>query len=76
METSVSDLNNLLTSLAPRTHLKDAETHCFDLAIELLKDSEHFKKVECHFESGSLITTYRCSLDNRTYTVKVTPERK
>jgi hypothetical protein len=56
--------------------LRKAETHCFDLSRELLKDSEHFKKTECHFEAGSLVNTYLCSLDNRSYTVTVTPSKE
>ena len=53
--------------------IKKIETHCFDLSIELLRDSEHFKKIDSHFEADGLLCTYLCNLDNRKYTVKVTP---
>ena len=56
--------------------LEKTKTYCFDLAVELLKDSAHFKRVESHFEDGSLLCTYQCSLDGRKYTVRVTPAER
>jgi hypothetical protein len=58
--------------------LKKAETHCMDFAIDFLKErskSGNFSKVESHYDTDGLVTTYQCAIDGRIYTVKVTPSK-
>jgi hypothetical protein len=53
--------------------IKTGTTHCFNFSLELLRNSEHFKKIESHFDADALVCTYMCLLDNRKYIVKVIP---
>jgi hypothetical protein len=56
--------------------LKKAATYCLDLSVEILKGySEHFEKVDVHYEIDGLLCTYKCKIDGRKYYVKITPER-
>jgi hypothetical protein len=56
--------------------LKKGATFCLDLSVEILKGhSEHFEKVDSHYEIDGLLCTYKCKVDGRKYFVKITPER-
>lgn len=53
---------------------KKATTHCWELNLELMKqESPHFKKVDTHYTANGLLSTYKCSIDGRTYNVHITP---
>jgi hypothetical protein len=68
--------NDLVKSLAwLPAQMEKLRTFCFNFSLEVLRDSEHFKKIDTHFEADGMVCTYRCSLDNRVYTVKVTPSK-
>jgi hypothetical protein len=56
--------------------LKKAETFCMAFAIEFLKEkSRNFTKINSFYDTEGLVTTYRCNLDGRIYTIKVTPSK-
>jgi hypothetical protein len=57
--------------------LKKGESHCMDLCLEVTKmNSEHFNKIDTHFEGDGLLCTYACSLDGRKYDVMITPQKE
>jgi hypothetical protein len=60
---------------APALREKDT-TFCWDLNMEVLKhDSVHFKKVDVHYEADGLVCVYKCDIDDKLYTVKITPQK-
>jgi hypothetical protein len=52
-----------------REDLKKASTHCGDLALTCMRDSEHFKRTDLHFDAEGLHAVYDCDLDGRKYDV-------
>ncbi|MBE3144243.1 MAG: hypothetical protein IMZ61_10020 [Planctomycetes bacterium] len=60
------------------SQIKKAETFCMAFAIDFLQQrgrSGNFEKVDSHYDADGLVTTYRCAIDGRIYTVKVTPSK-
>ena len=56
--------------------LKSATTYCFELGWELLKPkSDHFTRTAVNYEAEGLLVRYHCSIDSRTYTVRITPSK-
>lgn len=74
----MSDIfDNIAKSIAEtHTELKNAETHCCDFSMEVLKHkSEHFEKLDLYFEADGLVAVYKCDIDDKLYTVKITPQK-
>ena len=67
----------LINTLKDTAAIREKETtYCWDLNMEVLKrDSVHFKKVDVHYEADGLVCVYKCDIDDKLYTVKVTPQK-
>jgi hypothetical protein len=56
--------------------IEKAKTYCTAFSLEVLKQrTEHFQKIDVHFDADGLVAIYKCNIDSRTYTVKVTPSK-
>lgn len=68
---------NLVKELAwLPVQLKKIETFCLKMSSEVFKPkTEHFERVDSHYDADGLVVTYKCNLDGRIYTVKVTPSK-
>ena len=54
--------------------LPEITTYCGQLNQEVLsKNTEHFRMIDLHYTFDGLLVTYLCSLDGKTYSVKITP---
>jgi len=70
------DLGGLVKSQAEiMSKIKKAETHCFALSRECIRESKAFKRIDIHYENKGLVVTYRCSYDDRLYDVTIIPKR-
>lgn len=58
--------------------LPDITTYCSLLVHEVMgmKSTEHFERVDSLFVSDGVVAKYRCNIDGRMYTVKVTADPK
>jgi len=56
--------------------LSGLTTYCSCLAREIMgnRSTEHFEFDNTHFVADGVVVHYRCNLDNRMYTVKVTAD--
>jgi hypothetical protein len=57
-------------------NLHKNETHCFDLAHEVIKPyTEHFERTDLHSTFDGMAAEYKCNLDSRIYDVTITPRK-
>jgi len=40
-----------------------------------LKSTEHFERIDSHYTADGVLVKYRCNLDGRTYSVKITADK-
>lgn len=56
--------------------LKSIETFCMKLSSEVFREkTEHFERIDGHFDVDGLIAKYKCNLDNRIYSIKITASK-
>lgn len=56
--------------------VKSLTTFCIDIMFSMLKNREYIKAIDnMHYEGNSLKTRVICNIDNKIYTVTVTPEK-
>jgi len=73
----MTDLGKAFEDMGTKLNqLHTLETYAMHLVTEGMKTStEHFTRTELHYENDALIAKYKCSLDERTYTVQITSSR-
>jgi hypothetical protein len=73
-----SFLGDLAKSLANiQNDIAKATTYCSLLVHEVMtRSTEHFERVDSQFVFDGVMATYRCSIDNHIYVVKITVEKK
>ena len=72
------DLQNLMTGLvSTQKKMTDATSYCGQLAQEVLKaETKQFHRTGLHYVSDGLVAVYLCDIDDRMYTVKITPNKE